>query len=34
MTRHPLSQSDAHDAPWLLGEAVPGVAAVVNDGGV
>ena len=34
MTRDPLSQSDAHDAPGLFGEPVPGVAAVVNDGGV
>ena len=27
----PLSQSDGHDAPGLLGELVPGEAAVVDD---
>ena len=27
----PLAQADGHDAPWLIDEAVPGVAAVVDD---
>jgi hypothetical protein len=27
----PLAQSDGHDAPWLIGEAVPGEAAMVED---
>ena len=27
----PRSQSERHDAPWLIGEAVPGEAAVVED---
>ena len=27
----PLPQPECHDAPWLLGELVPGVAAVVDD---
>lgn len=27
----PLSQSDGHDAPWLIDEAIPGEAAVVVD---
>lgn len=27
----PLAQADGHDAPWLIDEAVPGVAAMVHD---
>jgi len=27
----PLAQSDAHDGPWLIDEAVPGEAALVED---
>ena len=27
----PLAQSDGHDAPGLIGEAVPGEAAMVED---
>ncbi len=27
----PRPQSELHDAPWLIGEAVPGEAAVVED---
>ena len=27
----PLAHSDAHDGPWLIGEAVPGEAALVED---
>ena len=27
----PLAQSERHDAPWLIGEAVPGEAAMVED---
>lgn len=27
----PFAQSDGHDAPWLIGEAVPGEAAMVED---
>ena len=27
----PLAQSDGHDAPWLIGEAVPCEAAMVED---
>ena len=28
---HPLAQSDRHDGPWLIDEAVPGEAALVED---
>jgi hypothetical protein len=27
----PLAQSDGHNTPWLIGEAVPGEAAMVED---
>ena len=27
----PVAQSDGHDAPWLIGEAVPGEAAMIGD---
>ena len=27
----PRPQSDRHDAPWLIGEAVPGEAAMIED---
>ena len=27
----PCSQSDGHDAPWLICEAVPGEAAMIED---
>ncbi len=27
----PVPQSDCHDAPWLIGKFVPGVAAVVDN---
>ena len=27
----PIAQADGHDAPWLIDELVPGVAAVVED---
>ena len=27
----PLAQSDGHDAPWLIGETVPGEAAMIED---
>lgn len=28
----PLAQSDGHDAPGLVGELVPGVTAMIEDG--
>jgi hypothetical protein len=28
----PLVEADGHDAPWLVGEAVPGIAAGLDDG--
>src|SRR3712207_7704416 len=28
----PVAQPDGHDAPWLVCEPVPGMAAVVDDG--
>ena len=27
----PCSEADRYDAPWLIGEAVPGEAAMVED---
>jgi hypothetical protein len=27
----PISQTDGHDAPWLIHEFVPGIAAMVED---
>ena len=30
----PIAQSDGHDAPGLIDELVPGVAAVVDDVGL
>ncbi len=27
----PVPQSDCHDAPWLIGKFVPGLAAVVDN---
>lgn len=27
----PIAQSEAHDAPWLIGKLVPGIAAMVDD---
>ena len=30
-TRAPIAQSEGHDAPRLIDELVPGVAAVIDD---
>jgi hypothetical protein len=27
----PIAKADGHDAPWLIGELVPGMAAMVDD---
>jgi len=27
----PVAQSDGHDAPWLIDEAVPSIAAVIDE---
>jgi len=27
----PCSEAERHDAPWLIGEAVPGEAAMIED---
>ena len=32
VTHSPISQPDRRDAPGLIGELVPGVAAVIDDG--
>ena len=28
---HPFAQAEGHDAPGLVGELVPGIAAVIED---
>ena len=27
----PIAQTDGHDAPWLIDEVVPGIAAVIEE---